>query len=241
MQRLSIDELYEGLGWYGKLMAAGDFVHRRLDNALLNFWYQWLSQSLQQQKNLLRQAPAQYKQAPVWNFVLPAALSPDKEQLQIGCIAPSQDRVGRQFPLLISLAVPAEHYDPQLLKGSARYLQTMGKLLVVATQQGCSVQQFDLAVLEAQACITPMLQQPEPVTQGDDAILSILNFGHENPPVARIEEEQLAWPELPQCFHPYSHNSYWWTNQATGAAHRALVHAGAPTSSLFGRLFLGQA
>lgn len=242
MGGLTIDQCYERLGWYGKLSAAGDFVHRRIDGELINFWYQWINQSLQQQKQALRHENAsRYLQAPIWNFVLPTTLSPDKNTLQIGCLAPSQDRVGRLFPLLVTLVVGAEQYHPQLIDGSARFLQTMGKMLRVATQQGCSVPQFDAALIDATPCITPMIQVAAPVQQGDDAILSILNFGHETPPIAHIEEERLAWPELSKCFHPHSQNSYWWTNQATGAAHRALVHGGGLTPLLFGRLFLEHA
>lgn len=236
MESLDLDGLYQQLGWYGKLPTAGDFVHRRIDSGRIQFWHQWIEQSLLPYKQAVNEAHC-YPTAPVWNFVLPASLLEGGAFMQMGCLAPSLDRVGRIYPLVITLQIPTQCYQKTLLQGAARYFQQMGRLAYQAIQQRYSVPQFDAFLVELAPCMTAMLHQPLTNVENEGAILSILNAGHERPPLIQLEEDPLAWPELVDCFHPQTMHSYWWTNQATGAAHRAVVHGGRLTPLLFQRLF----
>lgn len=233
----SIDELSRALGWYGKLPAAGDFVRRRLGSDVVNWWHRWLEQALPSLK-IEPSAQAMFFHAPIWNFALPASHGTD--MVQLGCIAPSRDRVGRLYPLLVSLYVPVQYYEPQLLEGSSRFYQQLGRSLLQAVSLGCSAEQFDKSLADIPLTMTAMLKRKtvEKPVQASGDILSILNAGHEEPPIEKIEELSLAWPDLPQYFNPNGSNSYWWTNQATGAASRAQVHGGAPNNALFKTLFL---
>lgn len=233
----SIDDLSRALGWYGKLPAAGDFVRRRLSSEVVNWWHRWLEMSLPNLKEN-HSSQAMFFHAPIWNFILPA--SHGSSMVQMGCIAPSRDRVGRLYPLLVSLYLPPDYYDPQLLAGSSRFYQQAGQSLLQAVSLGCSADHFDRSLGDISLAMTTMLKRntaTEPVSSGGD-ILSILNAGHEEPPVERIEEVNSSWPDLANYFNPTGSNSYWWTNQATGAASRAQVHGGAPNGALFKTLFL---
>lgn len=238
MAPLTIDQLYAGLGWYGKLSSAGDFVHRRVDRQLIQFWHTWISHSCLSLKNNTGLAwSTQYLQAPIWNFVIPASLSPDGQTWQLGAIAPSQDRVGRLYPLLIVLALPAQSYNKQMLAGSHRYLSSVGQLLRQATQLRCSVPQFEAELGDRLSSLAPLLHQEAAVPVRAHDILDILNAGHSQAPLASLPNETLSWPDLEQVFHPHGTHSYWWTNRACGAAHRALTHAGSLSPILFNRLF----
>lgn len=232
-----IDDLSRALGWYGKLPAAGDFVRRRLSSEVVNWWHRWLELGLPNVKeNYARQNL--FFHAPIWNFALPA--SHGCEMVQIGCIAPSRDRVGRLYPLLVSLYVPPAYYEPQLIAGSSRFYQQAGQCLLKAVSLGCSVDQFDRSLVDSNLTMTAMLKRQttlETAPQGGD-ILSILNEGHSEVPTEQLEEEGSSWPNLAGFFDPRGSNSYWWTNQATGAALRAQVHGGAPNIALFKTLFL---
>lgn len=233
----SIDELSRAVGWYGKMPASGDFVRRRLSSELVNWWHRWLEQALPYLK-MHPSSQSMFFHAPIWNFALPASHGTD--MVQLGCIAPSRDRVGRLYPLLVSLSVPQHYYEAQLLEGSSRFYQQTGQSLLQAVSLGCPVEQFDKSLGGLSLTMTAMLKRKtveEPVQCGGD-ILSILNAGHDEPPVERIEELNSAWPDLAKYFDPNGSNSYWWTNQATGAALRAQVHGGAPNSALFKTLFL---
>ncbi len=241
MSVLSIDQLTQRLGWYGKMPAAGDFMHRRLEQSVINWWHQWLEQGLLTVRatnpNSLVDA---YMRSPIWNFVLPAKQG--QTWIQMGSIAPSRDRVGRLYPLLISLVVPSAAFEKQLIEGSARFYQFTGQALLQAVGRGCSAQQFEASVQSAHLSMSAMLEreasQQHVATTGGGDILSILNEGHDAPPSERLEHELLRWPELSLYFEPEASNSFWWTNVATGAAHRSVVHGGAPNTTLFETLFV---
>jgi type VI secretion system protein ImpM len=233
----SIDELGRALGWYGKLPAAGDFVRRRLNTEVVNWWHRWLEQGLP----YLKQEPSSqaiFFHAPIWNFVLPA--SHGSNMVQLGCIAPSRDRVGRLYPLIVALYIPPAYYEPQLVEGSSRFYQQAGRSLLQAVSLGCSVEHFDKSLADMPLTMTTMLKrktvEETPANSGD--ILSILNAGHDELPTEKLEEQNCTWPDLANYFNPLGSNSYWWTNQATGAALRSQVHGGAPNHALFKTLFL---
>lgn len=233
----SIDELSRALGCYGKLPVTGDFIRRRLTAEVVNWWHRWLEQALPTLRRDLT-AQNQFLHAPIWNFALPASHGID--MLQLGCIAPSRDRVGRLYPLLVSLYVPVNYYQPQLIIGSSRFYQQIGQALLKAVSHGCSVEYFERELAQVPLTMTAMLKRNSvEQTMGNEGdILSILNAGHEEPPMEKVEELNSTWVDLANYFNPTGTNSYWWTNQVTGAAARAQVHGGAPNNALFKTLFL---
>ncbi|NLN69036.1 MAG: type VI secretion system-associated protein TagF [Alcaligenaceae bacterium] len=240
MTGISIDRLAASLGWYGKIPSSGDFVHRRFDPSLMNGWHRWISQGLLSLKGMSVADSAQtYLKAPIWNFVLP--VMQDSHVVQMGCITPSRDRVGRLYPLLAVLPVSVDDFNKQLIDGSARFYQYLGSQLFSAVSYGCSIAQLEHAIQEARVCMTPMLARSarlQAASSGQgSAILDILNAGHENAPIEKINDEVSSWPGLGDYFNPYSHNSYWWTSQASGAGQRTLVHGGTLNVTLFNTLF----
>ena len=87
-------------GVFGKLPAHGDFLRRDLPLTFTDPWDDWLSRCLarfQQQDSAA--LGAQWDAAPGWRFVLPAGIA--GERALAGVLLPSQDMVGRRFPLTI--------------------------------------------------------------------------------------------------------------------------------------------
>jgi type VI secretion system protein ImpM len=81
---------------FGKLPAHGDFVARGLSADAHQRWDDFLSSSLADARATLGDGfEERYDSAPVWRFALPEAA---------GAIAPSVDRAGRRFPLLLGRA-----------------------------------------------------------------------------------------------------------------------------------------
>lgn len=241
MSGLGIDQLTRALGWYGKMPAAGDFMHRRLEQEVINWWHRWLGQGLINGRETYANAVVDaYMRSPIWNFILPAGQG--LPWIQMGSIAPSRDRVGRLYPLMVSLVIPSAAYEKQLIDGSARFYQLCGQALLQAVGRGCSPQQFELALQQTHLSMSAMLSRHSALPAGGAAtggdILSILNAGHDSPPEENLANEALRWPELSLYFEPEASNSFWWTNSVTGAAHQSVVHGGSPNTTLFDTLFV---
>jgi len=220
------------LGWYGKIPAAGDFMHRRLPRDLIAWWDRWLQYGLA----ALKQAPddsaaRSFAAAPIWNFAIPSG--PSGSVAQMGCIAPSRDRVGRGYPLCVIMAIPEDKYHSSMLDGASDYYRQIGISMLSAVRHGCAAEQFDRELMEIRV---PGPVQPAERSSGSD-IMDILNAGLEGDAEPVAKRTLAAWPELPFCFNPSSHTSYWWTNQVDGAALQTYVHGGSLNAALFTRLF----
>src|SRR5690606_8612226 len=177
--------------------------------------------------------------APLWNFAVPSGFG--SGVVQLGCIGPSHDRVGRSYPLIIMLSVPEREFSPHVLAGAGRFYRQLGGSLLAALRHGCSAEQFDQSLRLACGEIKFMVaeQAPSVADPGAD-ILSVLNVGHGSPPPVSMHDE-LSWRDLPMFFNPGSHTSYWWTNTIEGAAYKSHVHGGALNATLFNKLFVSHA
>ncbi len=82
------------VGCYGKLPSAGDFLRRGLDQSVRSAVDQWL------QKGLQRGGLAWSFNAPPWRFAAKAGVF--GQTALAGLLAPSQDRVGRLFPMFLA-------------------------------------------------------------------------------------------------------------------------------------------
>lgn len=227
-------------GWYGKLPASGDFVHRGLERARIQWWDRWLQRGVADIGRASRDSEAAYLRAPIWNFVVPAGLG--NGVVQFGCIGPSRDRVGRSFPLVLMLCVPAQDYKPELLARSAAFYRCLGTSMLGVLRHGRNAAQLDDSLRLAEEWMNALLAPvagPASSSGGDD-ILSVLNGGHDVAPLA-VARQELGWADLPLYFNEGSVSSYWWTNSVEGAAHQSHIHGGMLNTTLFDRLFLGHA
>lgn len=89
-------------GLFGKVPAHGDFVRRGLPTSFVGPWDAWLQDGMATARDRLgtRWADA-WDGAPPWRFALPAgACGPDAVA---GVMLPSQDMVGRRFPITLAV------------------------------------------------------------------------------------------------------------------------------------------
>ncbi len=88
-------------GFYGKLPAHGDFVSRQLDKPMIDCWDHWLQSGMASSRvQLGSQWLECYLSAPIWRFGLATGLC---GPARLGVMMPSIDRVGRYFPLTVTI------------------------------------------------------------------------------------------------------------------------------------------
>ncbi|RQS10117.1 type VI secretion system-associated protein TagF [Burkholderia sp. Bp9002] len=206
--------------WYGKIPGAGDFVSRRLPHTLAGWWERWLQQGMAAMRQRGADEIARYYTvAPVWNFLIPAGAG--AACVQPGCVAPSCDRVGRYYPVLVTLPMHAADYWSGLPDAADAFYWQVGSALLDAIRHARAP--LDLEAALAQVRLVPGDARP------DDA------------PAQALPEPSAApaWPGLSGYFDPHGATSFWWTNRADGSPLRTHAHTGAPDSPLFLRLFGG--
>lgn len=108
-------------GFYGKIPANADFVHRDLPRVFVTPWDQWLRQSLAASRETLGDAwMSAYLHSPPWRFAIDAGLA--GPSAWIGLLISSIDHVQRCYPLTVAVALPESltlvelrfDLDPQL-------------------------------------------------------------------------------------------------------------------------------
>ncbi|MEO3473460.1 type VI secretion system-associated protein TagF [Roseomonas sp. CAU 1739] len=95
-------------GLFGKVPAHGDFVRRGLPTSFVGPWDSWLQDGMATARERLGDRWAErWDGAPPWRFALPAgACGPDAVA---GVMLPSEDMVGRRFPItLAALLAPGD-------------------------------------------------------------------------------------------------------------------------------------
>nr|WP_155123232.1 type VI secretion system-associated protein TagF [Burkholderia ubonensis] len=218
--------------WYGKIPGAGDFVNRRLPHTLAGWWERWLQQGMA----ALRQRGADeiarhYTVAPVWNFLIPAGAG--AACVQPGCVAPSCDRVGRYYPVLVTLPLSTADYWSELPDAADAFYWRIGSALLDAIRHARTPVDLEDAlerVRLAPGGAGPAARDGDPDAPSPQAL-----------PERPEQPVAPAWPGLSGYFDPHGATSFWWTNRADGSSLRTLAHTGAPDSRLFLRLFGGDA
>lgn len=95
-----------GFGAYGKMPALGDFFRINVTGGFVDAWDGWLQDRLPGARAALGDRWRDcYMTAPIWRFTLAGGLAGPAPM--IGVMMASVDRVGRQFPLTLAGALPA--------------------------------------------------------------------------------------------------------------------------------------
>jgi type VI secretion system protein ImpM len=90
------------VGYYGKLPSHGDFVTRGLPNTFIDTWDIWLQEAIHTSKQQLGDNWLNYYlTSPLYRFVLSPGICGDSAWM--GTLMPSVDKIGRYYPMTISL------------------------------------------------------------------------------------------------------------------------------------------
>ncbi len=204
--------------WFGKMPSAGDFISRRMPYALQQYWDRWCADGMEALK---AGNPAHgwelWQGVPQWAFLIPA--QPGLPVAQFGVLAPSCDRVGRNFPFLVTLPVAAEKVA-SLLPRVAPLGLAWSEVIAQVQQDRQGIDALDARLGTA---LSDVLAAQPAVEDNETTLPHGMN------------PSSAPWPDLSSRFDVHGTDSYWWSVPPTSTGFRALTYAGA----LNGRHFLG--
>lgn len=141
--------------------------------------------------------------------------------MQLGCLLPSCDRVGRAWPLLALHSIPLSAWHASQLAISGDWYQELGALLWQAVRDRHSPDALETQIQQLAPLLLPDKQRSD--------IMDVIGF--DDLPCT------LSWREVADRFDPQQHISYWWSNRSDGFAHATHKHSGPLTAQLFSLLF----
>jgi type VI secretion system protein ImpM len=101
-------------GWFGKMPFLGDFASRRLPQAFIAPWDEWVQHSIAASRAQLGEQWLDiYLHSPIWRFALWPGVIGDTsggDTGWAGVMMPSVDKVGRYFPLTIAAEIAPENF-----------------------------------------------------------------------------------------------------------------------------------
>lgn len=207
-------------GWYGKLPGVGDFVGRRLPEEFVRAWDGWLQDVVGTSRARLGgHWIDRYLTMPIWRFALVSGVV--GETGWAGVLMPSVDRVGRQFPLTIAVALPSDAAIVQAVFESADWYEDVEEAALGMLDPARGPDELERALSSCAFTLPPSLAL-EPVTKPVRRLPSTEHFGA----VAKIESLQ-AWAQLAGW------KGIWWTRGREGGDPVMMTCAALPTSEEF--------
>lgn len=153
------------LGLYGKLPAHGDFVRRALPKTFVDPWDAWLQAGIAAARAALGEAwEDAWRDGPVWRFALPAgACGPEAVA---GVLVPSEDSVGRRFPLTLAAIFVAGAAAAQ---AEERWFDALERLAQTGRAGGADADALAAALpLPASAAARPVRDEVMALLDGED-------------------------------------------------------------------------
>ncbi|MDN3920008.1 type VI secretion system-associated protein TagF [Roseateles violae] len=212
----------EAPGWYGKLLALGDFASRRLPPHWINACDAWLSGALRVAGARLGERWLEvYLSAPILRFAWAPGIVDG--QWWFGVLMCSCDRVGRYYPLLIAQPRPAPPADAAGLEHLDAWFAQLSQAALQTLHDDGSVAALELALEEA----PPWPAMP---VMGRNAIASDAGLARWLPGVAAGELAARL-----------SGHSLWWRTGGDRAAVLFDIVQGLPDGACFAALLGAQA
>lgn len=238
--------------WGGKLPSHGDFLWSNPRSAVRARFEDWLQAGMMQGRSQYGDAWRDLMAgAAVWNFLVPFN-SMNLPFVVAGSIAPSVDRVGRQYPFMVGYVFPRETLlrCSELVMELPMLLHLSGHQLHTAIRRAWPRAALDgiwgNVMAQWRNGWTPDVQPlAMPVSTGSD-ILDVLGSSNASGPSEAdmstrpaTRESAYPWPDIMLSLQSSNSPSFWWTHPAGGAPLKALAYEsqldGPLMTWLFGR------
>lgn len=209
------------VGFFGKLPAHGDFIHRNLPAHFINFWDQWLQCYVSGSREQLGEQWLDiYLTSPIWRFFFSTGVIDDSQWA--GIILPSVDRVGRYFPFSIVAQTDGRINPMNFIARQNNWYQVL--------------EETALAALDGQMVLDELAEKIQHVEIADmDVYKPVVSTVAEGIVVEIDAEEQTpmkAFPSLLDAFITQSLTSYsaWTTRGSQLVAPCTFIVHGLPGS-----------
>jgi type VI secretion system protein ImpM len=210
-------------GWYGKMPSLGDFASRRLPAEFIGVWDAWLQEVLQATRARLGDGWLDcYLTMPIWRFVLLPGVV--ESSGWAGVLMPSVDRVGRQFPLTLAVALTTDTATAHAVFEGAAWFASLEDAALGVLDPSRSPDELEQA-LAARAFTPPPAAEPDTAGGGMRRLPSTEAF------------ELLARAEALRAWASQSGwRALWWTRGRVDGDPLMLACATLPTAEEFGGL-----
>jgi type VI secretion system protein ImpM len=230
------------VGFYGKLPSHGDFLRRRVSDAFVGVWDDWLQECLAVSRSALGDRWLDvYLTSPAWRFACgPGVFGP---QPTIGLMVPSVDRVGRYFHLTFVAAMPEHVSVIAAAMGAESFLDRAEQLAVeTLAAERIDFESFDRSVselayeLEAVTAPQPLVLEPTAAAVLRDDASASWRIPMGTPPQLAPVLQQLIAQRLATLYDPLV---LWWTDGSEHVEPSCLIGRGLPASEAFGAMLDG--
>lgn len=231
------------VGLYGKLPSHGDFLRRRVSDAFVTVWDEWLQQCIAASRSALGQNWLDvYLTSPVWRFACDTGVCGPRAYA--GMMAPSVDRVGRYFPLTLVWEVPQGVHPLAVAQRADRWFDQVEQLLLDAmAEEHVDLEKFDQRFI-AFGRELDHFQWAAPVEL--DALDAVgptsgaraqWQFSLGSPPAFGTVLEQLLYARLRETHGPLT---VMWTEGSSRVEPSGLLLSGLPAPSTYAALLSGE-
>jgi len=131
-------------GWFGKMPSLGDFSQHGLSTNFVSLWDDWLAHCMLASRSMLGDDWLDaYLNSPIWRFILLSGVV--DENSWAGILMPSVDKVGRYFPLTLSIAIPQQSNDTGFsIARSIAWVESLEQIALDILEPGMSPNELAL-------------------------------------------------------------------------------------------------
>lgn len=219
-----------GIGFFGKLPAAGDFIQRRLPGRFVEVWDNHFSIAVARARERFgADWMDAFQAAPSWRFVLsPGVCTHDA---WAGLAGPSVDRVGRGFPMVMATALSAgPGAAVRLIDAGGGWYSQLEAVYARGQERSLDVDGFDAATASLDDTLD-VRSEPDPIDIRDND-WNTADHWRIPLPSAPSHGAWLAelWVRITASGDPWC---LWWTGGAGQARDSVLITRGLPGSDAY--------
>ena len=227
-------------GWYGKIPALGDFASRRLPPDFIAAWDGWLQGAMSASRAALGEHwNATYLNSPIWRYLLlPGACGPGS---WAGIILPSVDKLGRQFPLTVAVALEVQPEAAAAALGANGWFRALEQVALDSLRIEATVDALEQALAAAPYCAAVAAAR----WPAEARALGQWWAGHAAGPIMLRLADADAVPAViaAGALHALADagrgSSLWWTRDDVAGSAALLAFRGLPPDDCFSILLAG--